>query len=78
MKTNSEKSVGRRELLKGGLRTLLLSGIIYVCGFLGWREIHSAEDENLCIVNLPCRDCSKYTGCTDPIAVKLKQNTSYK
>ena len=74
MKINSEKSAGRREFLKNGLRTFLLGGIIYVSGFLGWREICSAEDENLYTIKLPCRDCSKYTDCTYPIAVELKQN----
>ena len=78
MKINSENNEDRREFLKSGLRTLSLGGIIYVCGFLGWREIRSAEDENLCIINLPCRDCSKYADCTEPNVVKLRQNISSK
>ena len=73
MKTNPEKNESRRKFLKNGLRTLLLGGIIYICGLLGWREIRSAEDESLCTIKLPCRDCSIYTGCTYPYAVKLKK-----
>ncbi|MFC1557955.1 hypothetical protein ACFL40_01230 [candidate division KSB1 bacterium] len=78
MKINTEKSESRREFLKSGLRTLIFSGIISICGFLGWRRIRSAEDEYSCTINLPCKDCSKYADCTDPNAVKLKQNISSK
>ena len=74
MKINPEKSESRRKFLKSGLRTLLLGGIVYVSVFLGWREIRSAEDENLCTIKLPCRDCLKYSDCTYPKAVELKQN----
>ena len=72
MKINSEKSVGRREFLKNGLRILSLGGILSAGGFLGWREIHSEEDENLCTIKLPCRDCSKYPDCKVQKAVELK------
>jgi len=78
MKNNSEKSDGRRGLLKSGLRTFFLGGIVFVSGLLGWREIHYSDDENFCAIDLPCRDCSERTDCTDPKAVESKQNTSSK
>ncbi|MFC1553690.1 hypothetical protein ACFL7D_03555 [candidate division KSB1 bacterium] len=71
MKTNTEEKESRREFFKSGLRNLMLGGIVAVSGFLGWREIRSEENENLCTVNLPCRDCSKFTDCTEPDALKL-------
>ena len=74
MKKNPEKSESRREFVKSGLRTLFLGGIVFVSGLLGWREIRSAEDENLCAIYLPCRDCSEFTDCIDPKAVESKQD----
>ena len=76
MKMNSVKIIDRREFLKNGLRFFSLGGIIFVSGFLGWREIHSAEDKNLCTIELPCGNCSKYPVCNAQKAVELKQNIS--
>lgn len=77
-KLNTKKIESRRAFLKCGLRALLFSGIISICGFLGWRRIRSEEDEYLCTINLPCKDCFKFPDCTEPNAVKLKQNISSK
>ena len=74
MKKNPEKSGGRRGFLKSGLRTLFLGGTVFVCGLLGRREIRSAKVENICTIELPCRDCSEFTDCTDPKAAELKQD----
>ena len=74
MKKNPGKSVGRREFLKRGLRTLFFGGIVFVCGLLGRRKIRSAEDDNICVIELPCRDCSEFTDCTEPKAAKSKQD----
>lgn len=74
MNKNPEKSESRRAFLKSGLRTLFLGGIVFVSGLLGWREIRAAEDENLCAIYSPCRDCSKFTDCIDPKAVESKQD----
>jgi len=74
MKINVEKSVSRREFLKSGLRTLLLGVVLFVSGLLGWREIRSAEDENICVIKSSCRDCSKYADCTNPKIEESKQD----
>ncbi|HDY86711.1 MAG TPA: hypothetical protein ENH82_01180 [bacterium] len=74
MKKDSEKSDGRRGFLKSGLRNLFLGSIVFVSGLLRWREIHYSGDENFCAIESPCRGCSERTDCTDPKAVKSKQN----
>ena len=71
---NQEKSACRRAFLKSGLRTLLLGGIAFVGGLLGWRELRSAEDETVCVITSPCRNCAKYTNCTNPKAVAPEQD----
>lgn len=70
MKKNSEKSDGRRGFLKSGLRTLFLGGIMFVGGLLGRREISSSGDGTVCAFELPCGNCGKRAGCTDPKAVE--------
>jgi len=76
MKIIPEKSENRRKFLKNGLRALILSVIVFVSGFLGWREMSSAGNENICVIETPCRDCSKYPKCKIQKAVELKQNLS--
>jgi len=73
MKNIPEKSAGRRGFLKCGLRALFLGGILFVSGLLGRREIRSAEDENYCPIELPCRDCSECNDCTYLKAAESKQ-----
>lgn len=65
MKTSDirEKSEGRRDFLKNGLRTIVLSLILFVSGLLSWRAYRSAGTELACQIKLPCRACSKYTDC---------------
>ncbi|MFC1560896.1 hypothetical protein ACFL4V_00295 [Candidatus Latescibacterota bacterium] len=73
MNNNPGKITRRRKFLKSGLRTLLLGGIAFVGGLLGWRELSSAENETVCVITSPCRNCAKYTYCTNPKAVASEQ-----
>jgi len=72
MNENPETSHGRRGFLKSGLRTLILGGIVFVCGLLVRREIRAREGENSFARELSCRDCSECTGCiyTKPVGSK--------
>ena len=74
MISNPEKSDNRRQFLIGGLRAFLLGGIVFAGGLLRRREIHSSGDETVCAFVLPCGNCVKSAGCTDPKALKTKQN----
>ena len=76
MNDNPEKSESKRDFLKSGLRALLGGGIVFISGMLGWREISYSEDEKLCVIVLPCRNCKKLTECTDPKAAVSKQDIS--
>ena len=73
MTRNPEKSNRRRDFLKSGLRTLFLGVIACVSGLLGWRKIRSSEDGNYCVIVAPCRNCSEFSGCTDPKAAESRQ-----
>ena len=74
MNNNPEKSACRREFLKSMLRTLLLGGIAFTGGVLGWRTLRSKEDETVCTITLPCRNCEKYTYCTNSKTVTSEQD----
>jgi len=76
MKIIPEKSENRRKFLKNGLRAFILGVIVFVSGFLGWREMSSGGDKNVCAVETPCNKCSQYPDCKIQKAVELKQNLS--
>ena len=78
MNENPETIRSRREFLKSGLRTLILGGIVFVCGLLVRREIHSIEGENSLTRELSCRDCSECTGCIYSKPVGSKPDISIK
>jgi hypothetical protein len=71
-------SENRRKFLKSGLRSMMLGGIAVVTGILGWREISASDEDNLCVIDLPCRDCSKISGCVYPEAEEQRKITQAK
>ena len=74
MQIKPDKEENRREFLKSGLRSLSVSGIVFVSGILGWRKISSAESDNLCVIKTPCGNCIKYSECNDEKALEFNQN----
>ncbi len=66
------KTGSRREFLKGGIRTVLVGGFVFVSGMLGWRKI-SNPGQTSSPVNLPCRDCSILPVCFLPKAIDFKR-----
>ena len=78
MMSNPKKSDNRRQFLKGWLRAFLFGGIIYAGGLLGLRENRSSGDETVCVFKPPCGNCKKRIGCTDPKALKSKQDIQTK
>ena len=79
--SNPKKSDNRRQFLKGWLRAFLFGGIIYAGGLLGLRENRSSGDETECEFELlwrKCGNCGKRIGCTDPKALKSKQDIQTK
>jgi len=59
--------------MKDGLRTVVLSGLAFAGLSLGWRRASSSGKDSSCIVDLPCRICSKLPGCQQPKAADVKQ-----
>jgi len=78
MKNDYERNESRRGFLKGGLRALLLGVIVFVSGFLGWRNIFSAEETRSCTIESPCKNCPEYRGCKDPKALEFKQEKAFR
>ncbi len=70
---NVQKTKTRRDFLRDGMRTVLLSGIGFMGLFLGWKGISISGKESFCLVNLPCRGCSRLSGCQEPKALDVKQ-----
>jgi hypothetical protein len=69
----AHKTIGRREIIKDGLRTVVLSGLAYVGLSIGWRNASSSVKEKICAIDLPCRICSKLPGCQQLRAMDAKR-----
>ena len=65
----------RREFLKDGLRTSLLSGLAFAGVSLGSRGISRSGKRSSCSIDLPCRICSRLPGCRKPEALDTKQKS---
>ena len=68
MNTNQEKTVNRREFLKGVVRNLLLMAFLVVGWTFGKRTLFGegadkASEQILGPNNLPCGTCSQSQGC---------------
>ena len=74
MNNNLNNFINRRDFLKSGLRSGILGIIVFSSGILCWRKIKSADNENYCQLELPCRNCSKLNKCDDLKAKKFIQN----
>lgn len=70
---DAQKTKTRRDFLKDGFRTVLLSGIGFMGLFLGWKGFSNSGKESSCLVDLPCRRCSRLSGCQYPRALDMKQ-----
>lgn len=73
MKRDAKKTKTRRDFLKDGMRTILLSGMGFMGLFLGWKGFSSSGKELSCFVDLPCQGCSRFSGCQYPRALDVKQ-----
>ena len=71
-----QKKGNRREFIRDGLRAALLSGLAFTGLFLGWRGYSGSAKESSCIVDLPCRGCSKLPGCQELKAFDARQRSS--
>ena len=78
MKNNHEINGGRRAVLKSAFRFFILGGIVLFCGLLGKRQSGSTDEKSVCEVDLPCRECSKFSDCTISKAEKVKEGTGSK
>lgn len=69
----AHKIKNRREFIKDGLRTVVLSGLAFAGLSLGWRRASISRKETFCVIDLPCRICSKLPGCQQLKAIDIKQ-----
>lgn len=69
----AHKMKSRREFMKDGLRTVVLSGLVFAGIALGRRGASSSGKETSCTIDLPCRICSKLPGCQQLKAMETKQ-----
>jgi len=68
-----QKIKNRREFIRDGLRTALFGGLALTGLFLGWRGHSRPGRESSCLVNLPCRGCSKLPDCQEPRAIDARE-----
>lgn len=68
-----QKTKNRRDFLRDGMRTVLLSGLAFTGLFLGWKGYSNSGKESSCLVDLPCRGCSRLLDCREPKALDVKQ-----
>jgi hypothetical protein len=67
------KTKNRREFIKAGLRTIVLGSLGYSGLSLGRRASSDSEEKASCTIDLPCRICSKLTGCQELVARNTKR-----
>lgn len=68
-----QKTKSRREFLKDGLRAALFGCFAFTGLLLGWKGYSRSGRELSCLVNLPCRDCSKLSDCRESKAINARQ-----
>ena len=71
-----QKTRNRREFIRDGLRAALLSGLAFTGLFLGWRGYSGSAKESSCLLDLPCRSCSKLPDCQELKAFDARQKPS--
>jgi len=69
----AHKIKSRREFFKDGLRTVVLSGLAFAGLSLGWRGVSNSGKDSSCMIDLPCRICSKLPGCQQLKAMGAKR-----
>ncbi len=71
MKLKLNKNQNRREFLIASARNTVMGGLGILGITLGYDSI-TADPENRCEVNLPCRNCFKLGNCGEDKAVELR------
>jgi hypothetical protein len=69
----TRKTKDRRQFIKDGLRTVVLSGLAFAGLSLGRRSRYRSGYEGSCSLDLPCRICSQLPGCRKPEAIGTKR-----
>jgi hypothetical protein len=72
MKTTDQSSIGRRAFLKAMLRLLTAGSILVTGAILAARKRDDISDTQDCPLDIPCRGCSKFTGCNQSRAQQAK------
>ena len=67
----------RRDFLISSGRKLFLSGLGIIGLSLGYKTF-SADEDTLCEVNLPCRNCFKLGNCEEDKASETRNNIKEK
>jgi hypothetical protein len=67
----NDKLQNRREFVISAARKTIFGGLSIAGIALGYRSI-SADEESICEVNLPCRNCFKLGGCNEERAKETK------
>ncbi|MBN1290628.1 MAG: hypothetical protein JXB48_02230 [Candidatus Latescibacteria bacterium] len=78
MKHKPEINDKRRAILKRGARFFFLGGIALLCGLFGMRKSRLSDRNFGCEIDLPCRECSKFNGCTISKAAETKASKESK
>ena len=73
MMKDPHEIIGRRDFFKQGARAIVLSGLAFVGITLGRRSITRSGKKTSCVIDLPCRICSKLPGCEERIALDTKR-----
>ncbi len=72
MRISPPKYKNRREFIKSCLRLGSGGGLLFTGIALGLRKKTASNENNLCQLSTPCRGCSKYSGCSLPLALTVK------
>ena len=62
----------RREFIKSCFRLGIGAGLLLTGVALGIRKKSDSNENDLCQLSTPCRGCLKYSGCSLPRALTVK------
>ena len=78
MKATNQISIGRRAFIKNVLRLLTAGGIIISGAILAARKGNETSGTQACGLDIPCKGCSKFTGCNRSRAQEIKSAVNKK
>ena len=74
MKTDNQPLQDRRRFIKSCLRLAACSGLLITGAMLGSRDKRVGATADECVLSIPCKGCTKFSGCGLSRAQEIKKS----